>query len=111
MPGGHGFAPHRRFEIARRMEDRCLLRLESDDETRATYPFDFRLEVDIRLTSRGLHQTALVTNDPSSAGRKLLAKHGGRARCTAALSAATLGCLPSGTACYTATHIMGAGLA
>lgn len=62
MSGGHGFAPHRRFAIARRMGDRCRLRFESDAETRAAYPFDFRLEVDIRLTPRGLHQTALVTN-------------------------------------------------
>ena len=35
---------------------------EPDDAAHTAYPFDFRLEVDIRLTPRGLHQTALVTN-------------------------------------------------
>jgi galactose mutarotase-like enzyme len=48
--GLHGFARHRMFHVAEQGEDRARLILASDQDTRALYPFDFGLSVDIQLS-------------------------------------------------------------
>jgi galactose mutarotase-like enzyme len=60
--GLHGFARHRRFEILERERDRVRLRLASDPQTLALYPFDFSLIVEHRLSESGLKITLCVTN-------------------------------------------------
>ncbi len=45
----HGFARDRRFDWLARDEDGCRLVLGDDAQSRAMFPFGFRLEVDYRL--------------------------------------------------------------
>ncbi len=52
--GLHGFARHRRFRVTRLAADFVRLSLDSDPETKALYPFDFRLSVDYRLDGSSL---------------------------------------------------------
>ena len=59
---GHGFAPNGVFTRPSQAADRCLLRLVSDEQTRASYPFDFQLDVAFRVDGNKLCQTATVTN-------------------------------------------------
>ena len=58
----HGFARRKPFALIEHGPDRLLLRLEADDETRAVYPFDFRLDMDFALEGASLRMTATVTN-------------------------------------------------
>ena len=44
----HGFARHRDFALVERTEDGATFRLEADAQTRAVYPFDFRLDMGLR---------------------------------------------------------------
>lgn len=60
--GLHGFAWKKRFEIVERRDDYLRLALEDDDETRALYPFAFRLEVEFRLGPSTLENNLVVTN-------------------------------------------------
>ena len=60
--GKHGFARDRAFRFTRRDADGCTLVLEDDAETRAIFPFAFRLELDYRLCHDGLHVRATVAN-------------------------------------------------
>jgi galactose mutarotase-like enzyme len=60
--GLHGFAWKKRFEIAERRDDYLRLALEDDAETRALYPFAFRLEVEFRLGAGALENSLVVTN-------------------------------------------------
>ncbi len=60
--GLHGFAWKKRFEIVERRDDYLRLALEDDDETRALYPFAFRLEVEFRLGPSALENSLVVTN-------------------------------------------------
>ncbi|WP_420144109.1 aldose 1-epimerase family protein [Sphingobium sp.] len=58
----HGFARRRPFLPVQQTSDSLTLRLEADDESRAAYPFDFRLDMDFTLNDATLAMTATVTN-------------------------------------------------
>jgi galactose mutarotase-like enzyme len=58
----HGFARDRRFAWAAREATTCRLVLEDDAETRAMFPFAFRLEVNYALAEGGLRVTYRITN-------------------------------------------------
>lgn len=62
----HGFARDRRFGWTERRGDRCRLVLEDDAETRATFPFAFRLEVEYRLRD-GLLDVGYALHNPGDA--------------------------------------------
>ncbi|MGH6818216.1 MAG: aldose 1-epimerase family protein [Methylovirgula sp.] len=47
--GLHGFARYRTFRVAEQGDDCVRLTLASDADTRALYPFEFSLSVDVRL--------------------------------------------------------------
>ena len=64
----HGFARDRRFAWLTRTATSCRLVLHDDTETRALYPFAFRLEVAFTLDDDALEQSFTVTNT----GRELL---------------------------------------
>ena len=65
MPG-HGFARRRTFRAERSSDGTCAtFTLESDDATRAIYPFDFSLSLAFRLEGRTLHVEAAVRNTGS----------------------------------------------
>ena len=64
----HGFARDRRFAWLSRSPTSCRLVLHDDGETRALYPFAFRLEVTFTLEDDALTQNFTVTNT----GREVL---------------------------------------
>lgn len=58
----HGFARRMGFAVAERSEEAVTFRLEADAETRAVYPFDFRLDMRFAVEGRTLRMTATVSN-------------------------------------------------
>ncbi len=62
----HGFAWKKQFSTGEQAADFLRLELEADDETRALYPFEFRLTVEFRLLTGGLENTLVVTNKDSA---------------------------------------------
>lgn len=58
----HGFARDRRFAWVERTETSCRLALIDDDETRASYPFAFRLEAAYALDGDTLRATLTMHN-------------------------------------------------
>jgi len=58
----HGFARRMTFAVAERSEEAVTFRLEADAETRAVYPFDFRLDMRFAVEGRTLRMTATVSN-------------------------------------------------
>ncbi|KKW93736.1 aldose 1-epimerase family protein [Sphingobium chungbukense] len=58
----HGFARRKGFALVERSGDAATFRLEADEETRAVYPFDFRLDVHFAAEGRTLRMTATVAN-------------------------------------------------
>jgi galactose mutarotase-like enzyme len=64
----HGFARDRRFAWLNRSTTACRLVLRDDTETRAIYPFAFRLEIVFVLDDNALETSFTVTNP----GRELL---------------------------------------
>jgi galactose mutarotase-like enzyme len=58
----HGFARDRRFAWLGRSATACRLVLHEDAETRAMYPFAFRLEIAFALDDDALEQRFTVTN-------------------------------------------------
>ena len=64
----HGFARDRRFAWLNRSATACRLVLHEDAETRAMYPFAFRLEIAFTLDDDALEQRFTVTNP----GREVL---------------------------------------
>lgn len=58
----HGFGRHRTFEVIERTEEAVRLQLLDDAETRAAYPYAFRLVVEHRLDPRGVTTRFTVTN-------------------------------------------------
>lgn len=58
----HGFARRSEFVLVEADEAHALFRLEANDATRASYPFDFRLDMGFALTGATLAMTATVTN-------------------------------------------------
>ncbi len=59
----HGFARHSRFDVVSQDASSALLRLMPNDETRACYPFEFRLDVAFALHDAALTVTATIAND------------------------------------------------
>lgn len=58
----HGFARRRRFAPVETRADRVVLRLTSDDETRAVYPFAFQLDLAFAAGGARLDIAAELTN-------------------------------------------------
>ncbi len=58
----HGFARRRLFTVIAQDADYVTFRLDADDETRAQYPFDFRLDMHFSITGATLAMEARVTN-------------------------------------------------
>lgn len=58
----HGFARRRTFAIIKHGAADILFQLEADDETRAAYPFDFRLDMAFAIEGATLSMTATVAN-------------------------------------------------
>lgn len=58
----HGFARHSGFVVAEAESDRLILALTDSDETRASYPFAFRLELSFRLDAATLAIEARIEN-------------------------------------------------
>lgn len=58
----HGFARRRDFTIAAQSDAAVTFRLEADAESRAVYPFDFRLDMAFAIEGNGLNMTATISN-------------------------------------------------
>jgi len=58
----HGFARDKRFAWLNRSATACRLVLHEDGETRAVYPFAFRLEIAFALDDDAIEQSFMVTN-------------------------------------------------
>lgn len=58
----HGFARRSTFTLASHTKSACRHELVASDETKAVYPFDFRLALEHRLDGATLSVTAEVTN-------------------------------------------------
>ena len=59
----HGFARRRRFEAIAATAVAATFRLAADDETRAHYPFDFRLDLSFAIRGATLSIVAEVANE------------------------------------------------
>jgi galactose mutarotase-like enzyme len=59
----HGFARHKLFEVLSASSTKALLRLKTDDETLAAYPFYFELQACFEIKDSTLVLTTSVTND------------------------------------------------
>jgi galactose mutarotase-like enzyme len=62
----HGFARTSRFELVDAQPSRCLWRLRANEETRARYPFAFRLDVAYSLEGDRLTLGVTVANEDDS---------------------------------------------
>ena len=62
----HGFARRMAFSQIEHLPEATTFRLEADAETRAVYPFDFRLDMRFGLVGATLMMTATVTNRGAS---------------------------------------------
>ena len=58
----HGFARHSLFEVVEAGDGAARFALADSDETRASYPFAFRLEIGFRLDALTLHVEAAIAN-------------------------------------------------
>lgn len=58
----HGFAPTSPFEVSRNTGEELTLTLSDSDETRALYPFAFRLAVHFAIEGPLLHQSIACEN-------------------------------------------------
>ena len=58
----HGFARRSLFTLVEQGDDSVLFRLEADADSRAAYPFDFRLDMGFAVEGATLHMTATVSN-------------------------------------------------
>ena len=58
----HGFARHSLFEVTAAAPDRVTLALANSDETRASYPFAFRLEITFAIAGATLSIEARIRN-------------------------------------------------
>lgn len=60
--GRHGLARNYEFAVTEALESSMTLTLESTDETRAAFPYDFRLDMTYALADGALEQRFTVTN-------------------------------------------------
>ncbi len=58
----HGFAWTSQFEVKSKTDTKLVLVLRSDENTRATYPFEFELEVTYVLEGNVLRSDVVITN-------------------------------------------------
>jgi galactose mutarotase-like enzyme len=58
----HGFARRKIFSVDGRGADRVTFRLKADDDTRAVYPFEFRLDLVFAIDGARLAMTGILTN-------------------------------------------------
>ncbi len=58
----HGFARHTTFDVVAHDDHAATLRLEADAQTRAVYPFDFRLDAAFTLIDAQVSIVATVSN-------------------------------------------------
>jgi galactose mutarotase-like enzyme len=58
----HGFARRKMWQIVEHAADAATFRLEPDDETRAAYPFDFRLDLRFAIEGTCLSMVATLSN-------------------------------------------------
>lgn len=58
----HGFARNRNFELIEKMEDKAVFRLESDDISKKSYPFDFIFDVEYQLVDSRIMVKYVVRN-------------------------------------------------
>jgi galactose mutarotase-like enzyme len=58
----HGFARRSRFDLLERTAESARLRLADNEETRASYPFTFELDVTVQLEPSALRLSFEVTN-------------------------------------------------
>lgn len=58
----HGFAADADFEVVEHGPQQALLRLRSDARTRSAYPFDFELDVQVRLDPSSVATTLSLRN-------------------------------------------------
>lgn len=63
----HGFARRQKFELSEAKADRATFTLIANDETRAQYPFAFRLDMTFEVEGPDLSMTATVTNQDDKA--------------------------------------------
>lgn len=63
----HGFARRRDFSVVEQDRDGLVLRLESDEATRAVWPFDLTLDMIFTVLGPTLTMTARVTNRSAEA--------------------------------------------
>lgn len=63
----HGFAAEAEFAVAEVGEDRARLVLQDGPQTRAVYPFGFRLEIEYRLSPNAMEAALAVTNTGDAA--------------------------------------------
>ncbi len=59
----HGFARDMKFDITEKRDDEVTFMLVSDDTTKQKYPYDFKLEINYKLTENALITTYKVTNE------------------------------------------------
>jgi galactose mutarotase-like enzyme len=63
--GRHGLARNYEFTVTEALEDSVTLTLESNDSTRAAFPYDFRLDMTYAIADGALEQRFTVTNTGS----------------------------------------------
>ena len=68
MPANHGFARDREFEAGESSDSSMTFSLSSDDETKAVYPYDFRLLVSYELGSADESNVLIVRNKVINTG-------------------------------------------
>lgn len=58
----HGFARDREFRVKEQESWRVVFVLDSDEETKKVYPFDFSFEIEYRLWKRVIHTSYRIVN-------------------------------------------------
>ncbi|MDO9442427.1 MAG: aldose 1-epimerase family protein [Beijerinckiaceae bacterium] len=61
----HGLARHKAFDLVASSPSACVFALASSEETRRSYPFDFRLEARYEIHAATLRMEVVVTNEGS----------------------------------------------
>ncbi len=61
--GQHGFARATAFDVVEARPDSLRMSVGASDATRAVYPFEFSLSLDVRVTAGALHLDATVSNE------------------------------------------------
>ena len=61
----HGFCQQAEFAVVENTGDSVTFRIQSDDERRAMYPFEFIFSVTYRLTANGVDEIAEVKKNNS----------------------------------------------